>query len=380
MPEFGLSPEEMGIIGDEAITQESKRQPELFAPDSTTDAPIQPSQVRYERDDKTGMVQRYRGKQNVIYRDPTGNKLFAKYVSQRPDIQRDDIAGMRQEKIILDYLRPTGVVPQSGELKIYPNEQRARLLLEKVDGASLDRPELREDLLSRHELEPAIRSTAHSLEIIHAQGVLLGDVNPGSFIVNEQDGQFETKVVDFEHAHVIDQASGEEIERLAQWYRAKDFGARHLEAGTDQLDQIEMLRKSEMHLWGWTMAEFALGDSFLWPEVELTAEQLQGVQDIERDFGPSLQQEIVEKAKESYARYEATDPDSYWAKNGGEEAYIQSEINTEYKYALLRATAGVTFAARTKQAGIDLHEEVVEFISSTLSPYPQQRPSNFMSF
>jgi len=75
----------------------------------------------FKREDKSGWIQKARSKQNITYESTEGKSFFAKYATKMEGY-RDTVAGLKKEKRMLDKLAATGVVPQAGELKFYPDE------------------------------------------------------------------------------------------------------------------------------------------------------------------------------------------------------------------------------------------------------------------
>lgn len=134
-----------------------------------------------------------------FYTTPRDEEFFTKYVNQQEG-KRDTIAGLRKEKRILNTLADTGVTPRVGDLKIYPNEKRARLIIEQIPGVSLDRMnEKQSEQFLKEEAELTVYSTANALHKVHQKGILLVDLN----------------------AHTI-----EDREAAFRWYSDKDIGLR----------------------------------------------------------------------------------------------------------------------------------------------------------
>jgi len=244
----------------------------------------------FQRENLSGMIQGIRGKKNIRYTNLDGKEFFTKYINQQ-ESKRDNITGLKKEKQILDSLSGTGVTPKAGELKIYPNEQRARLIMEQMPGVSIDKmDEMQSEEFFKEKVETTIYSTADALDKIHQNGVLLVDVNEGSFLLDKKDDKIQTRVVDFELAVDLINGAPEDREAAFQWYSSKDIGLR-LDEQVDYLDS-EVLKKAEINRWARTLTERIIGFTDVSASVELSQEKQKEFDALKIKVSPILEKRL----------------------------------------------------------------------------------------
>jgi serine/threonine protein kinase len=329
----------------------------------------------FGREDRSGMMQRIRGKENIQYTSPEGEEFFAKYVNQQEG-QRDNIAGLKNEKHFLDLLTDSGVTPKSSELKIYQNGKRARLLMEQVPGVSLDKmDDEQSDEFLKKNTDDTIRSTAEALDKIHRRNVLLVDVNDGSFLVSQSDKGVSTHVVDFELAVDLNRKNSEDNEMAFRWYADKDLG---LTLGEDIDHQDpEILKKAEISLWARTLSERMIGFGDITESVELPPDKQQEFDAIKAKIEPVLKDQILKEAEKDYQRRSAVPKEERFSDLPSKEDFLQQEIARELPRRIEEELLGLTLAEKIKSRGIRVSEKSLDFMSRALSLELKNRPSDF---
>lgn len=332
-----------------------------------------PVRLGFKRKDISGFVQKIRGKQNVKYETPEGEKIFAKYAS-RQEGYRDTIAGLQREKRILDKLSQTGTVPKVGDLKIYPQGYRARLLMGQVDGNSLDSDFMKEEGgYARQHPQELILSTAQAHRKVLDMGVAVVDVNAGTYLIQQNQDGLSTNLVDFELACDLDNSSPDELQGSFNWYRTKDFGLRITRIDSVTAADIDILRQSDIHLWAEITAEWLLGPSAFWGDVPVSPEKQAQFQTATETVKPIVENETIDRAKKDYQDMIARGQE--W--KGGEQNYIDYELQHSAPHKMMEALIGVTFEDRLKAKGIQLPQPTVDFISKALSYDIRERPASF---
>ena len=329
----------------------------------------------FQREDLREVIQRARGKENVRYTSPDGKEFFTKYVNQQEG-KRDNIEGLINEKHILDLLADSGVTPKNSELKIYPNKKRARLVIEQVPGVSLDHLDENQSAKFLNEgAEKTIYSTADALYKIHQKGVLLVDINEGTFLLDKHDDKIETRLVDFELAVYLNNSKPEDREAAFWWYSGKDIGLRL----NKQLDHQnpDVLKKSEVNLWARTLAGRMIGFSDMSASVDLPPEKQAEFDAMKSRIIPILEKQIKERAKKDY-EYEFQIPkEDRFYELPTEDNFIQKELEREIPRQTNEELLGILLEEKLKAKGIIVSKEAVNFMSRALSPELQNRPSDF---
>lgn len=332
----------------------------------------------FKRQDLSGIIQRMRGKKNIRYTDPDGKEFFTKYVKFEEN-KRDNIAGLKNEKRILDLLAESGVTPKTSELKIYPNENRARLIIEQIPGNSLDKwsDEATKEFL-KEKADTIIRSTADALNKIHQKNVLLVDVNEGSFLLDIKDGDISTHIVDFELAVDLGKKLPEELESAFRWYAAKDL-ALNMDREIDHQD-AEILKKAEINLWARTLANKMIGFTDMGKSVELSLEKQEYFDSMKTKLNPILEKQIAEKAKKDYESLSKIPKRERFNDLPTEEIYIKNTIDKELPRKIEEELIGITIEEKIKAKGIVVSKSSLDFMSRALDLELKNRPSNFDEF
>lgn len=143
----------------------------------------------------------------------------------------------------------------SGSTKVYPNEQKARLLLKEIPGRSFDRMEKSERayFLAQHANE-LIHETARALTALRDAGVHVVDINEGTFIFDEENGELVTRIVDLELGYDEQGDTQEGRDRALAFLTKNDFALRTAaEKGAPLPATTETITKSEMFRWAVAM-------------------------------------------------------------------------------------------------------------------------------
>ncbi len=326
------------------------------------------SVLGFQREELTGEMQRERRKENIRYSGPKDEAFFAKYANEH---DQNNIARLKKEKQMLDRLTKTGVTPKAGEFKIYPNEKRARLLIEQVPGTSLDRmdDDQREEFLKR-KVEETIFATADALDKIHKKGIWLVDVNGGSFLISQRDNKVETHVVDFELALDLDKSPQETRTRAEAYghYLARDFGLRFDDLEEPRRDfETGILypsngdfKKSEMRLWALTLVRYILGQDDISTKVELAPKEKEKFDETKNKILPLLKKEIIGTLK-----------------GKTRDALTQENLEHELSDRLEEELLSITLNKKLRAKGVVVSQQVVSFLSRALNLELKNRPSDF---
>lgn len=332
----------------------------------------------FQREDISGMIQKMRSKKNVRYESPDGEKFFSKYVNQQEG-KRDNVAGLKKEKRMLDKLMETGVTPKVGGLKIYPNEKRARLIIENVPGASLDKMDDNqvEEFLKK-KAESTIRSTADALDKMHKNGVLLIDINDGAFLLNERDNKIITHLVDFELAVDLNDGTADNFKDALLFRSIKDIGFR-LDQEIDYQNS-DILKKSEINLWARTLAERIIGFDDISKSIELPPEKQKEFNAAKEKISPILKRQITERARRDYQyQVEASKKDQSYDLPS-EDYFIQQELDEELPRQIEKELIGFTLEEKMKTKGVKLSKKTLDFMSRALNPELKNRPTDFSEY
>ncbi|TAN58399.1 hypothetical protein EPN15_01145 [Patescibacteria group bacterium] len=336
------------------------------------------SVLGFQKKDLTGIIQKVRGKENIRYTNPEGEEFFTKYINQLEGKQ-SNIAGLKKEKLILDLLAGTGVTPKARELKIYPNEQRARLIIEQMPGVSLDKmDEMQSEEFFKKEAKTTIYSTADALNKIHQKGVLLVDVNEGAFLLDKKDDKIQTRLVDFELAVDLISGAPEDREAAFEWYSSKDIGLR-LDEQVDHQD-AEVLKKAEINRWARTLTEHIIGFIDVSAPVELSREKQKEFDALKIKVRPILEKQIIERAKKDYQYQSQAPEEDRLYELPAEDDFIQEKLEEELAGKIEEELLGVTLEEKMKIKGITLSKEILDFMSRALSPELQNRPVDFSEY
>lgn len=231
--------------------------------------------------------------------------------------------------------------PKTSELKIYPNEKRARLSIEQVPGVSLDKmDDEQSNEFLKEKAETTIHSTAEALEKIHQKNVLLVDVNEGSFLLDEKDEGISTHVVDFELAVDLSKKIPADSERAFRWYANKDL-ALNMDEKIDHQD-TDVLRKAEISLWARTLAERMIGLSDISKSVELPPEKQEEFDAMKVKISPILERQMMERAKKDYEYQSQIPKEDQFYELSTEDDFIQEEMERELPRKIEEALLGLT--------------------------------------
>ena len=169
-----------------------------------------------------------RGKENRLRPgDQEGEftALFSKKV-KKPEPgsrnKRDNIGGIEREYQMLQVLRDSGVTPEPLALHVNNDRTEAQLLMKGVKGESIDHMSGDSPEVQARFGEMMISALA-ALDAVHQKGILIRDVNKGTFIVDgltEHAEALTTSVVDFELAVREGELADPKIaDSVSHWYR-----------------------------------------------------------------------------------------------------------------------------------------------------------------
>jgi hypothetical protein len=324
----------------------------------------------FTKKDVSGFTQKVRAKRNVEYTSPSGEQFFAKYATLQPD-RRNNIEGLKREKQFLDRLAPTGVVPKAGELKIYPNEQKARLLLEMVAGESLDSGGNLGFYLKAHP-EETIQSTAEAHSKVLEKDVAVVDVNQGTYLLNRKDGELNVKVLDLELAVDLNQLGEDDKQRALRWYQGHDIWLRMREGNISDYELQSLIRREDIHHWAIATSEWLLGSRANWEARPSSPDKIERYNLHAEMVQPIIEAELRAKAAESYDKY-SPEPKSPEQR----ARMIEHEVDSMSKFSEREALSGLLLEDQLKAKGINLPPEMVRFMEEALDPDIDERPESF---
>jgi serine/threonine protein kinase len=330
----------------------------------------------FERTNINGLFQPMRGKKNIVYKTVEGVSMVAKYVNFKDGI-RDNVAGMKREKQFLDLLEDTGLTPKVIDYKEYPNQKKVRLVLEKLPGKSLDKMSIfeKEDLM-KNRAEEVILSSATSLEKVHQKGVLVVDVNEGTFLFDVQDETLKTYVLDFELSASTNPAVEKELEFAKNWFARKDFALK-LDSSLDLMDP-ETLTKSEVYLWAEMLVTSMIGLSEVQKKIELSDETQRKFDEAATKIEAKLSEDVIATLKNQYFLLIKQNPELV-ADYGFESDYINENFELKKQAKLQTVLLGISLEEKLKKHGISLSPKILKFLQDSLSIDFSQRPKNFQN-
>lgn len=324
-----------------------------------------------QRKDLSSAMQRYRNKTNVRY-EQKGVALFAKSVTKQV-AGSADIAGLAREAHLLKKAAASGIVPEVVDFKIYPDTQtqKARLLLKEIPGVSFDNMTSNEkrSLLADHGLD-VIHDTAQALVALAQVGVHVVDINAGTFMFHKTEHGMETRVLDLELGYDDTKDEPEELQRAFNFLRGADPAMR---VTPNLTPTKEVVAKMEVHRWAMTMLNMFF--PYLPPSLKVAPDR-------EAEYATYLNailpQEESRNRSLAEAQYNAFIP----GKNDdqltlGKEAYVARFVAE--KRHRTQGDAAKFFALPSLFAGkgIALDERTVDFLSRSMSPFIEERPSSF---
>ncbi len=331
------------------------------------------SKLGFKRRDISTYLQKIRDKKNIEYVSPEGRPFFAKYCNLQEG-RRNTVAGLVNEKKILDKLEDTGVTPRPGDIKLYPNHenpQRARFLMEVLDAVPFSSEEIdRNSDITQIFATEVIMTSAKAYQTIHNRNVLHVDVVLRNLMLKNGQSEKELKayLVDFELGLDLDRADEGEIEQAVKWYAGAD-PACLLEDG--EFDE-SMLKKAEVFQWARMMCEWLLGPSYKWDDLGLPSEEEMSEQ--QKVAAEVLKQKAVDRAKRYHQSREKN-------KDAGEAGSLEDDIRWElensYRYELAEALLADSLEQRLSKRGMDLDDKTINFLKKALSLDLHERPENF---
>lgn len=357
---------------------EANLSPDIVKSELTKSPDKKKTVLGFQRNDLSGFMQKARGKENIRYVGPEGQEFFTKYVNQQEGM-RDNIAGLKNEKHFLDLLADSGVTPKTSELKIYPNEKRARLSIEQVSGISLDKMDKDQSTeFLKKNAEATIYSTAEALDKVHQKDILLVDVNEGTFLIDKKDGNVSTHLVDFELAVDLSKNIPEDRDSAFRWYASKDLGL-SMDENIDHQD-TGVLKKAELNLWARTLVMRMIGLNNVLATVKLPPEKQKTFDAIKVKISPILEKKIIERAKKDYQYQSQTPKENRLYELPTEDDFIQKELKSELPRKIEEGLLGITLEEKMIANGIALSEGTLDFMSQALNPELEKRPTDFREY
>ncbi len=266
---------------------------------------------------------------------------------------------LEQEFHILTLLSGSGFTPYPQMLKKdEQNPGTGRLMIEHVPGMSL------EDRLNSNQHLPiatfpnVITSALDGIDAVHLRGIIIGDLNKGTFMIDDK--RDSVKLVDFEFAHEQDDLSNPE---LYQIFRNRlisdDLGMRIAYMDTDFHFDATFAKLSEKHKVAKTFLDYYFSYSEKGPNsqfVEFDLDRLTGDDKI-----------LLEERRKTFTTLiEIIVRDNF--------AYLSSREREQMKHIFFsEAIMDLTLPYVLQDNGIQLDPDLLTRIKKTLSPTLSER-------
>jgi len=345
--------------------------------------PTQPIQIvdkapKWKSQNVNNWAAKFRGKTNSIITDAQGthDTLFSKSV-KRVEGQRDNVEGLQRELYFLEKLKDTGITPEPVTLKINPDRTDAQLLMKKLEGDSFEKTDGSDEVAKRN-FGRISESVSQSLEAIHNRGVLVVDINEGTFVIQQMNSDNQdliTYVVDFELAEdIADLSSSEVQDRLKRWYSRKDIGLQIAMYETDFNLNVDTTKGVEQYLGAKSVVEHFIGPDYSWKidYNKLSAEdrdrydaQLQIVQPRIEEITKKQLREEYQYAKQVSSKYLPPD----------EETYVKREFEERLHAKIDLAMINITLPYFLHDKGISVETSTLKHLQRSLSLIVEERPT-----
>lgn len=213
---------------------------------------------------KTNAETDYRKRvKKIITNEATGESFFHKAVTT--EFEPDSVTNLIREFSFLEKLTDSGVTPKPYILKVSPDRSQGVIAMEALPGKSLRERQIKSKRINSHLFDSLLTKTFLTLEIIHQNGIFIGDITPESFIIdlNKKRGIESVKIVDFEHA--IEDTELEKVsDRIKGNYVQSDIGLyRQLLLHNAQFESTEYIL-TEQYTSALTLLRYMLGSSYGW--------------------------------------------------------------------------------------------------------------------
>jgi len=279
-------------------------------------------------------------------------------------VKSGDVRVIEKEAILFGKLGDSGVTPKVKGFKVYPNKEKARLILESVPGQILG-----EGGSGSYKDNPqrVITSSAESLWKINRKGVYLPLVTGREFMV---DGGTTIGITDLSSGVDLDASTPENLRNLVQIAAKDDLGLRiALAKGVGPEGIKSLIAAAEIYSWGKVMAEGVLGPGFSWEEKSPQA-PFHGMTLQRFNFSkPWIVEEIKQELRSDYQKAESG------GNKEGENGYVDKHLGNVLPYRIAEGLKGDLFSELVLDRGIQIHPIVMEFVARCLAPDVNERPS-----
>jgi serine/threonine protein kinase len=327
-----------------------------------------------KREDFTGMVQSFRGKQVIRYEQ--GEKAIFSKLATRHNGSGENINRLKHERDILEKMHDTGISPKVISYKEY-GEDKARLLIEELSGKSVDKMPLQEKKeFAQKNAKDIVRETGRVLSEIHKLGIFVVDVNEGTFLFNtEEDNVLGVSVLDLEFAIDTESANEEDFQESFAHFKKGDLGFMLAEQeGTALPENEELLRKAELYKWANTMKRTLIGKH---ANLEISKSKQEHLVAYQERIRPVLERKLLERAARIFTKIQARNSESDSVSIvKGLDKYSEDYVRKSIKYEQYVAGMTYTFPELCKANGVDIPEQYAEFIAQCLNLDINLRPDS----
>ncbi|MEO6509233.1 MAG: hypothetical protein ABIO02_04720 [Patescibacteria group bacterium] len=325
----------------------------------------------------------FRGKENAELVDQNENfsPMFSKTVRVSEDSRirehtQRNMQHLQAEFAFLEKLKDTGVTPEPLLLKTNPDNTESHLLMKKVNGQSLEQRKDKSDS-DKDKLDAIILSMSTSLDKVHKKGVLVTDINNGTFIIDGLDNDtsdLSTKIVDFELAVDTSNLSNEDTQKkLIKWYASKDVGIA-LAQDEDSAFQIteDLAQNSEQYSASKTALEAFIGPDYTWKvdRSTLTQSDQQAYDNQFARMKPYLEKKAKLALHQEYADAKADGIDYV---GNDEQEFINKKLENQTAIDAEIVMINITLPYLLKERGINASEATIQHLQQTTSPFIHER-------
>lgn len=327
------------------------------------------------RENLSGSTQKYRGKANIRY-EKGGERRVAKYATRAREAEGlDNIAGLAREARLLEKLADTELVPRVADFKMYPNERKARLLLEEIPGVSLDHMPVteRRAFVNAHAQE-IILKTAEALQRVNDAGVHVVDINEGTFMFDKkEDGDFDVRILDLELGCDETETVSEGFERARSFMERND-PSYNLAVTTGTMPKtLNALKTSEMYRWAKTLGQY------IFPRLPLHAvvapERQAAYEAYLAKLEDGLREKTTRDVKRQFSRLHPERDAKTIAE--GEAVYVTKMLKWQLANEVRYASLPFTLPDVLNTNGVTLDARTINFLERCLSYDPADRPEDF---
>ena len=215
--------------------------------------------------------------------------------------------------------------------------------------------------------------TQKAMQKVHAEGVFVGDINSGTFLLNEDESNqtVETKVVDFELAAEVDQLGDKNIQEYLKRFYKDDVGLTlYLQQNSSITPEIATL--AEQYLTAKTVVDFFVG-----PDYTQTIDISELPQDLQDNYLQQL--EVLRPQIEAVVQTELAE-DFATRQQNGETLYasldelLTDRYESQLQLRINQAMINITLPTLLERSGVTSDPKMIEHLAKTLSPDLNQRP------